>query len=68
MEMMEFQEMYADFTFHCMNHCTWLLQDMYANNILTLKKNKRKENMMATHAFLGGIKSTTLWFPPCLPK
>ena len=36
MEKVEFQEMYASFMFHCMNHGAWLPQDLYANNILAL--------------------------------
>ena len=45
MEEVEFQEMYVNFTFHTMNHCAWLPQDLYVNKILAFKR--KKKTMMA---------------------
>ena len=52
MKKVEFQEVYANFTFHHMNHCVWLPQDLYANNILALK-SKVKQNMRPTRISSG---------------
>jgi len=67
MNKVEFQEAYANFTFHCMNHCVWLPQDQYANNILALK-SKGKQNMKAIQDFFRVLRQPLCGFKNVCPN